>query len=414
MDAETTTLPKGEHAAPTLSSSGPSTPLMIMAGFAIGALVANLYYTQPLLSEIAPEIGISRDLAGSIVSATQIGYGVGLFLLVSLADLVENKKLVLLTLTVLALALVGVAIATTAPVLFVCAFIVGVCSTGAQVLVPFMAHLAPPERRGRVTGKIMAGLLTGVMLSRPVALFISDALGWRAVFWVAAGLMVAIGLALWRMMPEYQPRGGLHYGQIVMSMFKLLRESAVLRRRAAYQGLLYGAFSMFWTAAPMMLADRFGMSQKAIALFALAGAGSALAAPITGRLADRGQIRLTTAGMIALAGVTFFATDWVVDALLLAPLVVLTIVFDASVQAHHVLTQRIIFSGAAEMRGRVNAVYMTSIFFCGAVGAVAGTVTYRAGGWHLTALCGGLVGVILLLFFVTELGRPQVTRIADM
>src|SRR5260370_180725 len=152
----------------------------------------------------------------------------------------------------------------------------------------------------------MAGVLTGIMLARPVALFIAASFGWRAVFWSSAVLMIMIGLMLARVMPRYKPRGGIHYGQILSSLVGLFRDTPTLRRRAAYQSLMFAAFSMFWTAAPLMLADRFSMGQYGIALFALAGAGGALAAPFVGRLADRGLARSMTAGSMIVLGLSFY------------------------------------------------------------------------------------------------------------
>ncbi len=380
----------------------PSAALLSVLAFATGALIANLYYAQPLIAAIGPAIGVGADVAGAIVGVTQIGYGIGLFLIVSLADLVENKRLVLSTLVLTALALGVSALARTSELFFAAAFVVGICSTGAQVLLPFAAQLVPLAKRGRVVGNIMAGVLSGVMLARPVSLFVSDLLGWRAVFWLSAVLMIAIGLGLRRMMPRHVPRAGVSYGRILTSMVGLFLKMPQVQRRAAYQALMFGAFSMFWTTVPVMLADRYGMSQKAIALFALAGAGGALAAPLAGRLADRGLIRAGTAGTMVLAGLAFLATRWAATLDTIVPLVVLAVLLDAAVQATQVLSQRIIYSVAAETRGRVNAIYMTMMFFGGALGSVAGTVTYHHGGWNLTALCGGLVGLVMLLLWLTE------------
>jgi predicted MFS family arabinose efflux permease len=145
------------------AGQGPSSVLITVLAIATGALIANLYYAQPLVASIGPEIGIDPGLAGSVVSVTQIGYGLGLFLLVSLADIVENRKLVLVTLGITALGLVGVATSTSAIPFFAASFLIGLCSTGAQVLLPFVAHLVPAERRGRVVGNVMAGVLTGII-----------------------------------------------------------------------------------------------------------------------------------------------------------------------------------------------------------------------------------------------------------
>lgn len=390
-----------EHAAAlgAVAAPGPSRALITALSIATGALVANLYYAQPLVATIGPEIGVTPDLAGSVVSVTQIGYGIGLFLLVSLADLVESRKLVLVTLAITALGLVGMATATAAAPFFVASFVIGLCSTGAQVLIPLVAHLTPLERRGRVVGNVMAGLLTGIMLARPAALFLAASFGWRAVFWLSAVLMLAIGLGLARMMPRYQPRGGMHYGRILISMAGLLRDIPFLRWRAAYQALLFAAFNMFWTAVPLLLADRFGLGEHGIGLFALAGAGGALAAPMAGRLADRGLSGITTVGAMIAVGLAFLASGWAASAVVLSVLVALAVIIDAAVQANQVVSQRIIFSVAAEIRGRVNALYMTITFAGGALGSLLGTLTYHSGGWTMTAITGGLIGAMALLLF---------------
>ncbi len=381
---------------------GPSTALTGIVAVATGALVANLYYAQPLVATIGPEIGVGSDLAGSVASVTQLGYGAGLLFLVSLADLVENRRLVLVTLAITALGLVGMATATALVPFFMAAFVIGLCSTGAQVLVPLIAHLTPLERRGRVVGNVMAGLLTGIMLARPLALFVAASFGWRAVFWLSTALMLGIGLVLARAMPRHQPRAGGHYGHILVSMAGLLRDLPFLRWRAAFQALLFAAFNLFWTAVPLLLAERFGLGQHGIGLFALAGAGGALAAPVAGRLADRGHGRIATAAAMVVLGAAFAATGWAARAVALGAMVVMAIVIDAAVQTNQIVSQRIIFSAGAEIRGRVNALYMTITFAGGALGSVLGTITYHQGGWSATATAGGLLALAALLLFVIE------------
>jgi len=391
------------------SVNEPSRTLVTLVAISAGALVANLYYAQPLIDTIGREIGIPSHLAGSLTSITQIGYGVGLFFLVSLADLVENKRLVLINLLLTAVALVCAATARSTVSFFVASFFVGLCSTSAQILVPFISHLVPDAKRGRIVGNVMAGLLAGIMLARPVALMISAHLGWRAVFLFSAVLMLSIGVILLRLMPTRQPPSGKHYLQILRSMTGLLREMPILRKRSLYQSVMFCVFNMFWTAAPIMLADRFGMSEQGIAVFALAGAGGALAAPFAGRLADRGMTRAMTFGAILTLAITSYGAGWATDLNWLAALIVLTVLFDAAVQTNQITSQRMIFSGPQESRGRVNAIYMTLNFVGGALGSVLGTLTYGSGGWGLTALTGGTMCVCLLLIFLLGDRPPAAT-----
>ncbi|MDR3473821.1 MAG: MFS transporter [Devosia sp.] len=392
-------------ASETATPLTPSSLLLTVIAVATGVLVANLYYSQPLIGSIAPEIGISLNVAGAIVSVTQIGYAIGLFFLVSLADLVENKRLVMLTLGVTTAALVATATSSSAAVFFIASFIIGLGSTGAQVLVPFASHLVPEAQRGRTVGNIMSGLLTGILLARPLSLFVASLAGWRAVFWLSAGLMLAIGALLAWIMPTRRPAGAIGYGAILRSMIGLIRDLPILRRRAAYQALMFGAFTMFWTAVPLMLSQRFGLSQQGIALFALAGAGGAVAAPIAGRLGDRGYQRIGTGTAMVVLTVCFLATGWAASSGALIVLAILAVLLDGAVQVNQILSQRILFVLAPAMRGRLTAVYMTAAFISGAVGSIVATASYHAGGWTATAIAGGAVGVVALLLYATEFIR---------
>ena len=384
-----------------------SSALLMAVAVAAGALVANIYYAQPLIASIGPDLGVSPEFAGAIVSVTQIGYGLGLLLIVPLADLIENRRLALVATAVAVVSLVGAAVSPSASSFFLFSLFVGVSSTGAQVLLPYVAQFIEPERRGRVIGNVMGGLLAGVMLSRPLALFIAAEFGWLAVFWVSAALIVAIEIALARLMLVYRPRGATSYGKVLASMLHVLRDAPAIRWRAAYQALLFCAFNLFWTAVPLMLAERFGMDARAIALFALAGAGGALAAPIAGRLADRGLGQLATGCAVVAAGASLAATTWAAATTSLAAMVGLAVVIDAATQATHIVNQRTILSVEAAIRGRANALYMTFTFVGGAIGSLLGPYAIHAGGWSAAALTGAAVCALALAVVVAEGARAR-------
>ncbi len=382
----------------------PSGRLVGLLALSCGAIVANLYYAQPLIGLMAPDLRLTTGEAGLIVTVTQVGYGIGLLTIASMADLVENRRLVLLCMgaTVLGLLAVGL---SRGPLWFLAsAFVVGLSSVGTQVLVPLAAHLSPERMRGRVVGNVMGGLLAGIMLARPASSLIAAYGGWRAVFFVACVAMMALTVVLWSRLPLRVPRTELRYWQILSSMVNLLLTERVLQKRALYQALMFAGFNLFWTAVPLLLASRFHFGQLGIALFALAGAGGALAAPVAGRLADRGLTEATSAGAMAtLAGASLLAV-WGASEGSLAALVVAAVALDAAVQANQVCGQRVIYGLAPALRGRLNAIYIACLFAGGALGSTSATFLYEAGGFTLTEIAGAATGVAAFALFVLMRG----------
>lgn len=387
-------------AAPRSDTISPG--LTAVFAFACGAMAANLYYSQALIGLIAPAIGLPPRMAGFTVTLTQLGYGAGLLFIVSLADLVENRRLALIMLAGVVLSLVGLATSTSATTFLCFSFLTGFCCVGAQILVPFAAHLATDENRGRVVGNIMGGLVTGIMLARPAASLLAASFGWRAIFWVSAVGMVALEMLLMRMLPQRRPRTNLHYGQILVSSMKLLFTQPVIRRRAAYQAAMFAAFNLFWTGVPLFLAQRFGFGQRGIALFALAGAGGALAAPIAGRIADRGYIRAGTMGALGTAVIAFMIFGWSGAAGAVVMLAVGAILLDAATQFNQVVSQRVIYAIAPEARGRITSVYMTAVFLGGATGSSLAPAALIRGGWTALSVTGGTMLAAAFLLFLTE------------
>jgi predicted MFS family arabinose efflux permease len=266
-----------------------SSAMIFLLASACGLVVANLYYAQPLAGVIGAELGLSPGATGLIVTLTQIGYGLGLLFVVPLGDLIENRKLIVTTVFMAVAALVAAAIAPHAAQFLVAVFLVGVSSVAVQMIVPLAAHMTPPATRGRVVGSIMSGLMVGIMLARPVSSVLSEFVAWRGVFLMSAVVMVVLALVLYRLLPRRMPDAKLPYRSLLASMGTLAASTPLLQRRALYHAGMFSAFSLFWTVTPLYLSGpAFKLSQGEIALFALAGAAGAVAAPIAGRLADRG------------------------------------------------------------------------------------------------------------------------------
>ena len=380
--------------------------LVLLLATACGLIVANIYYAQPLVGPIAAELGLSPGAAGLIVTMTQIGYGVGLLLIVPLGDLFENRKLSVTVVVLAALSLLAAGLADRPATFMVAALCIGLASVAVQILVPYAAHLALPARRGQVVGNVMSGLMLGIMLARPVASFITQVSSWHVVFYMSTAVMAVVALVLSRAMPIRKPPADHGYGELLLSMGRLALTTPILRRRALYQACMFGAFSLFWTASPLLLAQRYGFSQAQIALFALAGVAGAISAPIAGRLADAGLSRPATLAAMLLGVASFLITLLAEpgSAMAVTLLVVAAVVLDFGVSANVVLGQRAIYSLGDTYRGRLNGLYMATFFGGGAIGSGIGGWTFAHGGWPLTAWVGLALPVLGLLYFATELG----------
>jgi len=384
--------------------------LTLLLATACGLLVANLYYAQPLTGPISQSLGLSTGTAGLVVTLTQLGYGIGLLLLVPLADLLENRRLVVSIVAACGVALAVAALSTAALPFLLAALAIGACTVAAQILVPYAAHMAPEAERGRVVGNVMSGLLLGIMLARPVASLVASLAGWHAIFWISAALMGLLAPALWRLLPRRQPASRLGYGALLRSLAEIWGGQPVLRYRALSHAGIFAAFTLFWTAVPLHLAETFGLTQRGIALFALAAVAGAVVAPLAGRIADAGQARPGLArgamlGALALGVLCFPLSLLGHGHAALAALVVAGILLDAAVTLNMILSQRAVFGLGDAIRGRVNGLFIATLFLGGAIGSALGGWAMARGGWGMAAWVGAALTAAGLLH--AALRRPR-------
>jgi predicted MFS family arabinose efflux permease len=391
---------------PTLHPAADISPGMTrLLALAAGLIVASLYYAQTLVGPISAATGLSLDAAGLIVTLTQVGYALGLLFIVPLGDLLENRKLVFVLLLATSAMLAAAAFSTSATLFLAASLGIGLGSVAAQVLVPFAAHLAREETRGQTVGKVVSGLLLGIMLARPAASLVADHFGWHAVYGGAALAIAALAFVLRARLPQRLPGSSLPYGRLIGSMWQLLTTTPVLRRRAAYHAAMFASFSLFWTVTPLVLAGpHFQLSQTGIAIFALVGMAGAVASPIAGRLADKGHTLFATAAALLLGVVSFalplFAPD--ARAIALGLLVLASIVLDMGVAANLVLGQRAIFALGAEVRSRLNGIFFALFFAGGALGSALGAWVLARHGWQAALLTGLAFPAAALIYWISE------------
>ena len=386
---------------PVETSLRPGSPLVFVMAVATGVSVANLYYAQPLLHTLARSFGVSNGAAGSIITMTQLGYALGLVLLVPLGDLLERRRLITRVLLGAVVALVAAAISPRMVWFDVACLFVGITAVVAQVLVPFAAHLARDEDRGRVVGRVMSGLLMGILLARVVSGFISDAFGWRAVFWMAAGLMLLQAVVLVRVLPAEPAQTRQRYGALLLSILHLMRDEPVLRQRIFYGMSVFAAFSVLWTSLPFLLSPSpYGYSDSLIGMFGLLGVAGALMASFAGHLHDHGHSRIGTGSALAMTIVGFLIMGlWPYH---VAAIIVGIVLLDLGVQGTQILNQSTIYALRPEARSRITTAYMTCFFIGGAVGSAVAATAFTHFGWTGVAVAGGCFGTIGFLFWLVE------------
>ncbi|MCU1686039.1 MAG: major facilitator superfamily 1 [Amycolatopsis sp.] len=377
----------------------------VVLAFACGATVANLYYAQPLLDEISSAFRVSQGNAALVVTLTQLGYALGMVALMPLGDLLENRALASRTLLATAIALVVAGVSPGFGLFLAASVLVGMTSVVAQILIPFAAHLAPEDQRGRFVGTVMTGLLLGILLARTLSSLVAAAWGWRTIYLISAGLMLVVAVVLVRALPRRHPGRSVTYPQLMRSIGELIRSEPALRRRAVCQALLFGTFSCFWTSVAFELIRAHGLNQAQIGLFALVGAAGAAAAPIAGRLGDRGHGWIGSGIALALAVVALIVAD--VGAGNLIVLALAGVLLDLAVQGHQGFSQQEIYGLRADARARINTVFMTTIFVGGAIASAVSGALYDAVGWTGVTLFGAALPAIGLVIWAWSTLRAR-------
>lgn len=369
-----------------------------------GLAVACLYYSQPMLGILGPDIAASHQAVGLIPTLTQLGYALGILFLAPLGDRFDRRQIILLKASALALALLASALAPSITMLLLASFLIGLAATLAQDIVPSAAHLASESQRGAVVGMVMTGLLLGIVLSRVVSGYVAEYYGWRTVFFGAAASIIFILWGAWRVLPSARPTSSHSYRELLHSLLLLWQRHGELRRAALSQGLLSVGFSAFWsTLAVMLHTAPFHLGSDVAGSFGLAGAAGAIAAPIAGRIADRhGPERVTRlgAGLVALSFAAMFLQPLLPITSQLWLIAVSTIGFDLGIQATLIAHQTIIYGIDHNARSRLNAVLFVGMFIGMASGSALGSLLLAYWGWMavITLATGSAIVALIIRF----------------
>jgi predicted MFS family arabinose efflux permease len=378
------------------TTSGISKLTLWVMTVATGLVVANLYYSQPLLDDIAKSYHVTNGEAGIIAMLTQIGYAMGMLLLIPLGDMLKRKKLIMVDFGMITLSLLLAAFAPSFNVMLIASFLIGFTSIVPQLLIPMAAHLSKPEERGKTVGFVMSGLLIGILLSRTISGYVGAHFGWHIMFMIAAGLMLLLWAIIYFLLPEIEPQYEGNYGELMRSLITLIKTEPLLRLAALRGALCYACFGAFWTTLVFLLRQpQFNLGSEAAGLFGLVGAFGALGAAFMGRISDKSNPYTVTTFSILLIIISYGI--FYISGSSITGLIIGVILLDLGVQATHISNQTSIFSLAPEARNRLNTVYMVSYFLGGAMGTFLASRVWNTSQWHGVAVIGLTLSVAALL-----------------
>ncbi|WP_268224767.1 MFS transporter [Sinomicrobium oceani] len=361
-----------------------------------GMVVANNYYNQPLLADMAREFGVSEGAISDVPMLTQIGYALGLFLIVPLGDMLKRKRMILIDFAFIIAALISAGWAPTPAALKVSSLFIGLTSVIPQIMVPMAAQLAEDHNRGKAIGTVMTGMFIGILGSRTLSGFIGSYLDWRSVFFIASGIMAVLWLFLKWKLPEITPDFKGSYRQLLLSIVDQFRNRPRLRLAALRGSLVFASFSVFWTTLVFLLeTPKFGMGSREAGAFGVVGIAGAVIATVVGKLSDTMNKNVIISVSTLIAMISWIILGFGSGSIVL--LIIGALFLDLGIQAVHITNQTIIFENNPPERNRINTVYMVLYFTGGALGTFIGGIVWQHFGWTGVAAAGFGFGALTLL-----------------
>jgi predicted MFS family arabinose efflux permease len=382
-----------------IASNSPHTPAVasrgkiVMMAVIAGAVITNVYSTQPILPLIASDLRVDLTTVDLVAGAALLGFATGLALLLPLGDRFDRRKLVLGQIAVAFGFGVAAALAPGIWALIAASFGLGIVSCVPQQLVPFAAVMSLPAERGRSVGTVVSGIMVGILLGRTISGVVGAAYGWRAVYGLEAAFMMPVWIAAALLLPRGVPSTNLSYGRLLASLWPLARDNRPIRESMIIQALLWACFNAFWVNLAALLANGpWHLGSAWAGGFGIIGAAGALAATLGGRAADRLGSRSVigaSIGIVTLAYVLLAGADSS-----LAFLVIGVIVLDIGVQSGLVSNQTRAFAVDPKAQGRINSLYMTATFSGGAIGVMVSGWLMSRFGWHGIVAFGVVLGLV--------------------
>ena len=375
--------------------------LAILFAVCCGLAIGNLYWAQPLLVQIMDGFGLPAANGGLLVTATQIGYAMGILFILPLGDFVRRKRMIALVMVLSVLALVSCAISPSFIILSLSLFSMGIVTISGQIILPLAGDLSREDERGHIVGIVSSGITTGILFSRFASGIIAGFWGWRSVYVIAAALNLVMVLVMIYVLPEIPAKNKFKsYGKLLASVFTTFKNHSSLPNILLHSGLIFGLiFNIFWTSLTFLLsAEPFNYNTFQIGLVSLAGLAAAVFGVGIGKLQDKGLSIPALGAFIVVCLVSMVCGFAFSDSIV--AIVIVAAVLSVAVQGVSVLTQTRLFNLSQGERSRLNTVFVVNNFIFGAVGSALASLLWSLGGWSYVMMAASAVSVAALIVWL--------------
>ena len=375
--------------------------LAILFAICSGLAIGNLYWAQPLLVQIMDGFGLPAANGGLLVTATQIGYAMGILFILPLGDFVRRKRMIAIVMVLSVLALVSCAISPSFIILSLSLFSMGIVTISGQIILPLAGDLSREDERGHIVGIVSSGITTGILFSRFASGIIAGFWGWRSVYVIAAALNLGMVLVMIYVLPEIPAKNKFKsYGKLLASVFTTFKNHRSLPNILLHSGLIFGLiFNIFWTSLTFLLsAEPFNYNTFQIGLVSLAGLAAAVFGVGIGKLQDKGLSIPALGAFIMVCLMTMICGFAFSDSIV--AIVIVAAILSVAVQGVSVLTQTRLFNLSQGERSRLNTVFVVNNFIFGAVGSALASLLWSLGGWSYVMMAASAVSVAALIVWL--------------
>lgn len=375
--------------------------ILIMMSVVAGLTVANLYYNQPLLEEMKASLGANEVETNLITVITQAGYAAGLLFVVPLADMLSRRKIIMTNMAMAVLMALVIAFTADIKVVWVASFILGMCSVVPQIFVPMAGLFSKPENKSRNMGYVLSGLLTGVLGARVVSGYLGDWIGWRAMFGIAALIMLICLAVTLKMLPVMRPSFKGSYPQLMCTVGEIFFSHPNIRLYSLRASCSFASMMSIWSCMAFHLSGSpFNAGSDKVGLLGLCGIAGAMAASGVGKYIPRfGILRFSTFGSV------FQLIAWGIALLFggfYVGLALAIILVDIGAQCQQLSNQSGCLKEVPHASNRANTIFMTSLFIGGSVGTFCSGAIWPHWGWHGVCCVGILFATLSLIISAYE------------